>query len=119
MQKQATVHLTGDNIMVRRAEQTTESGITKVSKYEDPNEALQGTVAARGPGVATISGQLVDMVVMNASGKVVPLALGDGVIYRVKDANEIRIASGTYDVVQFSNVIAVLKVEQQGDNSNA
>lgn len=114
MNKKATVHPTADRILVKRQQRRSQSGIEVVSSNNDPSEIVLGVVAARGPGIVTITGELADMRVNDESEKLIPLKVGDGVFYEAGAAMEITIESGTFDVIRFNDVIVVLK-ESCGD----
>lgn len=104
----ATVHPVDDYLFVRRSGDDDEVEVD----MQDPNRILRGAIVAQGPGLPAMGGDKdrIELVVTGPTGlqRVLP---GDGVIYKATDASELKLESGTYDLVRFSSVIAVLKAD--------
>lgn len=105
----ATVHPVDDYLLIRRQEPKSSAGL-ELPESEDPTRVLRGAIVAQGPGMPTMSGDRMGLVVTGPDGlqRVVP---GDGVIYTADAARELVIESGRYDLVRFRDVIAVLKAD--------
>ena len=108
----ASVHPVDDRIFVRRqaaAQNQTKDGIVIPETAES---CLRGVVAACGPGMPTMDGSRMGLAVLNGD-QLVGLQPGDGVIYPPDAAQEISMESGTFDVLNFRDVICVLRQEKQ------
>jgi co-chaperonin GroES (HSP10) len=109
----ASVHPVDDMIMIRRLERNvTDGGIELIRSDDDPDRVMRGVIAATGPGMPTTTGERVPLAVMSADASgLVRVMQGDGVIYRAKDAFELTIESGKFDMIHFRDVVCVLKAE--------
>jgi len=107
--KGATVHPIDDRIFIRRQKSSTTT-IGGLHKPEGAEEScLRGVIAAVGPGMPTMTGDRMPITVRNASGELVPVEVGDGVIYTSDAGSAISIESGEFDVLHFRDAICVLK----------
>lgn len=105
----ATVHPVDDRVLITR--QRHDSKIELPEHIDDPNETLTGVIAAIGPGMPTMTGERMRCQVGAADGRLLPVNPGDGVIYRAEDARELSIVSGKYDLVNFRDIICVLRAD--------
>jgi len=107
--KSATVHPIDDRLFVRRQE-SKESDTIAIPDMVTPS-CYRGRIAAMGPGMPTMTGERMQLVVKHTDiGHAdIPVNVGDGVIYSPEHATEITMESGKFDILHFRDVLCVLK----------
>lgn len=106
-----SAHPPCDTLIVhRRAEQKSEGSIVEPDN-DNPERLLQGVIVRRGPGIPTQTGEFIDMIVGTDTGTTRVVA-NDIVLYKLGDIERLKIATDTFDLVKFRDVIMVFKNEK-------